>query len=96
MPLNPLTKRLEAVLAFIADKAAINFVTPTFAEIALRFGTNQETAFERAHALELNGYVRIKINEARSITLTHAGREHAGQRDVTCPRCEHEFVLPRG
>jgi repressor LexA len=73
--MSTLTKKQKQILDFIHDFQKDHGYSPSYREIASRFGLSSvATVFQHIKNLEQRGYVTISENEARSIELVESSQ----------------------
>lgn len=68
-PTRPATPRQAEILTFVRDFTHKNGYSPTYDEIAARFGISKVTVFEHLTVLEERGLLRRERHKARSLEL---------------------------
>ncbi len=69
MPTRPATPRQAEILTFVRDYTHKNGFSPTYDEIAAKFGISKVTVFEHLTVLEERGLLRRERHKARSLEL---------------------------
>lgn len=87
--LYPRTPRQREILLFIRDYMAGAGYSPTYEEMAHRFGVSKVTIFEHIHNMEDAGLLTLERHQSRSIVLSD--RLYLGNGSSSCPTCGRAF-----
>ncbi len=74
MDFDDLTPKQKETLEFIIEYIKRNSVAPTYTEISKKQKITLKSVFQRIHQLKKKGYINIKKNVPRAITLTEKCR----------------------